>query len=197
MIDICLQSTHTRNSSPTQKTLNISFRQQMGHQRVNYHLVGGWGALRVDPGGGVRLWRALDRESSGGEVGVARIICVDEGRPRLSSTATLTVAVSDVNDSAPRLNPPSSLHVTEGESSSLLGVLTATDDDLWHLGHGPPFTFSLAPSNPTLITRSLTLKYSESEYCLMRPGLVCIPLFSKSAHNRTAKFVDYLIFMMK
>ena len=147
----------------------VVFIEQTGHQRVNYHVVGGWGALRVDPGGGVRLWRALDRESAGGEVGVARVVGVDEGRPPLSSTATLTITVSDVNDCPPRLLPPTLLHVTEGAPPSLLGVLTATDDDLWHLGHGPPFTFTLAPSNPALITRTLAIKYQEGEYYRLPP----------------------------
>ncbi|XP_045131274.1 putative neural-cadherin 2 isoform X2 [Portunus trituberculatus] len=143
-------------------SLTATDPDETGHQRVNYHVEGGWGALRVDPGGGVRLWRALDRETPGGEVGVAKVVGVDEGRPPLSSTATLTITVSDVNDCPPRLLPPTLLHVKESAPPSLLGVLTATDDDLWHLGHGPPFTFSMAPSNPALITRTLSLKYHEN-----------------------------------
>ncbi|XP_064095252.1 LOW QUALITY PROTEIN: putative neural-cadherin 2 [Macrobrachium nipponense] len=133
-----------------------------GQQRVQYRVVGGWGALSVDAAGGVRLWRALDREAAGGEVGVARVIGVDEGYPPLSSTATLTISVTDVNDCAPRLQPPTVLHVTEGIQATRLGVLTATDDDVWALGHGPPFNLSISPSNPTHVLRLLSLRYNAS-----------------------------------
>ncbi|XP_066957970.1 putative neural-cadherin 2 isoform X2 [Macrobrachium rosenbergii] len=130
-----------------------------GQQRVKYHVRASWGALTVDNGGGVRLWRALDREAPGGEKAIAKVIGVDEGIPPLSSTATLTVTVTDVNDCPPRLLPPTVLHVKEGASSTKLGMLTATDDDVWALGHGPPFNLSLAPSNPVHVLQLLALKY--------------------------------------
>nr|XP_045603729.1 putative neural-cadherin 2 isoform X2 [Procambarus clarkii]XP_045603730.1 putative neural-cadherin 2 isoform X2 [Procambarus clarkii] len=129
----------------------------MEEQVVEYRVVGGWGVVTVDGVGGVRLWRALDRESPGGEVGVARVVAVDDGRPSLSSTATLTITLTDVNDCPPRLLPPTVLHVTEGAPASLLGILTATDDDVWALGHGPPFTFTLAPSNPAHVLNILNI----------------------------------------
>lgn len=136
----------------------------MNQQRVDYRVEGGWGALSVDGSGGVRLWRALDREAPGGEVGVARVVAVDEGHPSLSSTATLTITVTDVNDCPPRLLPPTLLHVTEGAPASLLGIITATDDDVWALAHGPPFSFSLAPSNPVKVLNTISIKYDKSEY---------------------------------
>ncbi|KAK8754586.1 hypothetical protein OTU49_016766, partial [Cherax quadricarinatus] len=131
----------------------------MEQQGVDYRVVGGWGAVTVDADGGVRLWRALDREAPGGEVGVARVVAVDEGRPSLSSTATLTITLTDVNDCPPRLLPPTVLHVREGAPASLLGILTATDDDVWALGHGPPFTFTLAPSNPSHVFNIISINY--------------------------------------
>ena len=116
----------------------------------------------------MRLWRALDREAAGGAVGVARILAVDTGASPLSSTATLTITVTDVNDCPPRLLPPTRLHVREGAPPSLLGVLTATDDDLWQMGHGPPFTFALAASNPGYVMRAVTLKPKKGEsWCLL------------------------------
>ncbi|XP_068245433.1 putative neural-cadherin 2 [Palaemon carinicauda] len=130
-----------------------------GQQKVKYHVQAQWGALTVDNGGGVRLWRALDREAPGGEKVIAKVIGVDEGIPSLSSTATLTVTVTDVNDCPPRLLPPTELHVKEGTSSAKLGMLTATDDDVWALGHGPPFNLSLAPTNPKHVLQLLALKY--------------------------------------
>ena len=56
---------------------------------------GGWGALRVDGGGGVRLWRRLDREAPGGLAAEATILAVDAGRPPLTATATLTVGTEE------------------------------------------------------------------------------------------------------
>ncbi|XP_071534252.1 neural-cadherin-like [Panulirus ornatus] len=125
---------------------------------VDYRVTGGWGALTVDAGGGVSLLRSLDREApDGGAVGVARVIGVDRGAPPLTATATLTITVTDVNDCAPRLLPPTVLHVAEGGAPALLGVLTATDSDVWALGHGPPFTFSLAPTNPAHVLAHISL----------------------------------------
>ncbi|XP_068219630.1 putative neural-cadherin 2 [Palaemon carinicauda] len=134
-----------------------------GKQQVRYSIVGGWDALKVNDDGVVRLWRALDREMAGGDVGVAKVIAVDDGIPPLSSTATLTITVTDVNDCPPRLLPPTLLHVTEGRPTTRLGLLRATDDDVWALGHGPPFFFSLPPSNPAAVFHMLALKYNSSE----------------------------------
>ncbi|XP_069941932.1 putative neural-cadherin 2 [Cherax quadricarinatus] len=138
---------------------HTSDAENEGKQGVDYRVLGAWGALTVDGVGGVRLWRALDREAPGGDVGMARVVAMDEGIPPLSATATLTLTVTDVNDCSPRLLPPTQLQVMEGAPASRVGLLTATDDDLWELGHGPPFSFSLAPSNPVYVLTILTLKY--------------------------------------
>ncbi|XP_064093764.1 putative neural-cadherin 2 isoform X1 [Macrobrachium nipponense] len=130
-----------------------------GKQGVDFRVVGGWGALTVDKAGSVSLWRSLDREASGGALGMAKVIALDRGQPPQSSTATLTISVTDVNDCPPRLLPPTVFHVTEGVPPALLGVLTATDEDVWALGHGPPFTLSLAPSNPAVIKELVDVKF--------------------------------------
>ncbi|XP_068213121.1 putative neural-cadherin 2 [Palaemon carinicauda] len=130
-----------------------------GKQGVDYHVVGGWGALTIDKAGSVSLWRSLDRETSGGALGMAKVIAIDRGQPPQSSTATLTITVIDVNDCPPRLLPPTVFHVTEGVQPGLLGVLTATDEDVWALGHGPPFTFSLAPTNPAVIKDLIDIRF--------------------------------------
>ncbi|XP_064116011.1 LOW QUALITY PROTEIN: putative neural-cadherin 2 [Macrobrachium nipponense] len=127
--------------------------------QVDYSVVGGWNSLKVDKSGGVRLFRRLDREAEGGALGVAKILGTDRGEPPLTATATLTMTVTDVNDCPPRLLPPDVLHVTEGAPPVLLGVLTATDDDIWALGHGPPFSMSLSPSNPPYVTDLVSLKF--------------------------------------
>ncbi|XP_066955765.1 LOW QUALITY PROTEIN: putative neural-cadherin 2 [Macrobrachium rosenbergii] len=130
-----------------------------GKQAVRYHVVGGWGALAVDQTGAVTLWRSLDREAKDGAIGTAKIIAVDSGQPPLTSTATLTISVTDVNDCPPRLLHPTVFHVLENTSPALLGVLTATDQDVWALGHGPPFNLSLAASNLPAVTAQVDVKF--------------------------------------
>lgn len=109
------------------------------------------------------LWRALDREAPEGAIAVAEIIGVDRGSPPLSATATLTITVTDVNDCAPILLPPTTLHVAEGSPPTLLGVLAATDHDVWALGHGPPFNMSLAPTNPAYVLSHVSLTFDSRE----------------------------------
>ncbi|XP_042206047.1 putative neural-cadherin 2 [Homarus americanus] len=130
-----------------------------GVGEVLYRVEGGWGALTVDSEGGVSLRRALDREAPDGAIGVAKVVGVDRGRPPLSATATLTITVTDVNDSPPVLLPPTVFHVTEDAAPTLLGSLTATDHDVWALGHGPPFNLSLAPTNPAHVLAHINLKF--------------------------------------
>ncbi|XP_069159473.1 uncharacterized protein [Procambarus clarkii] len=141
------------------QTQEMEWEKPGGIQEVSYKVKGGWDALMVDAEGGVSLWRALDREAPDGAIGVAQIISVDRGMPPLSATATLTITVSDVNDCPPRLLPPTLLHVTEAGPPTLLGVLTATDHDVWALGHGPPFNLSLAPTNPAHVLSHVSLTF--------------------------------------
>ncbi|XP_068212828.1 putative neural-cadherin 2 [Palaemon carinicauda] len=133
-----------------------------GKQPVDYHVVGGWDALTVDETGVVSLWRALDREAPEGDLSIANVIAVDRGQPPLSSTATLTISVTDVNDCPPRLLQPTVFHVPEGVPPRRLGVLTATDEDVWALGNGPPFSFTLAPSNPAAVEEYIDIIFHES-----------------------------------
>lgn len=143
-------------------------RGQGGKQEVDYRVEGGWGALTVDAKGGVTLQDALDREGPGGTIGVAKILGVDRGQPPLTATATLTITLTDINDTPPFLLPPTVFHVTEGDAPTRLGTLTATDQDVWALGHGPPFTLSLAPSNPAHVHAHITLKFDPRECLLLR-----------------------------
>ncbi|XP_069945615.1 putative neural-cadherin 2 isoform X3 [Cherax quadricarinatus] len=131
-----------------------------GHQEVEYRLTGGWDSLTVDASGDVTLVKSLDREAPGGALGEAIIVAVDGGTPPLSSTATLTITVTDVNDCPPRLIPPTVFHVVEGAPDKLLGVLKATDDDVWALGHGPPFNLTLASSNPPHVFTYIDLRFN-------------------------------------
>lgn len=113
----------------------------------------------MDTKGNVSLIAPLDREAPGGAVVEVLVVAVDRGIPPLSATATLTISVEDVNDCPPTLLPPTILHITEGDPPALLSVLKATDPDVWALGHGPPFTLSLSPSNPVHVLSFISLKF--------------------------------------
>ncbi|KAK3849099.1 hypothetical protein Pcinc_044133, partial [Petrolisthes cinctipes] len=134
-----------------------------GEGGVDYSVEGGWEALTVDTEGGVHLATQVDREATGGDggdgEGVARVIAVDRGTPPLSSTATLSITVTDVNDCPPTLLPPTLLHVIEGGPPTLLGILKATDPDVWELGHGPPFNFTLYAHNTQHVLTLINLKF--------------------------------------
>ncbi|ROT82285.1 At-cadherin [Penaeus vannamei] len=134
---------------------------QGGQQEVEYQLRGARGALAVSADGTVTLRGALDRESSDGGVVVAEVLAVDRGSPPLTASATLTVVISDVNDCPPTLATPTVIHVQEhARTPALLATLTADDEDVWALGHGPPFNLSLAPGNPAHVLDKVDLKFN-------------------------------------
>ncbi|KAK3860230.1 hypothetical protein Pcinc_033702, partial [Petrolisthes cinctipes] len=145
-------------------TLHAHDPDKGGEGGVDYSVEGGWEALKVDTEGGVHLATQLDREATGGSggvggEGVARIVAVDRGTPPLSTTATLSITVTDVNDCPPTLLPPTLLHVVEEGPPSLLGILKATDPDVWELGHGPPFNLTLHPHNTQHVQTLINLKF--------------------------------------
>ncbi|XP_063588745.1 neural-cadherin-like [Penaeus indicus] len=133
-----------------------------GQEGVEYRVESAWDSLNVNADGEVRLWRRLDREAPGGAEGVARIIGIDNGRPPLSATATLTITVTDVNDCPPRLLPPTVVHVTESSPPTRLATLTATDLDVWAMGHGPPFNISLARTNTAHVKSLIKVKFRQN-----------------------------------
>lgn len=48
---------------------------------------------------------------------------------------------------------------------TLLGVMSATDHDVWALGHGPPFNLSFAPTNPAHVFLHIPLTF-DSRKCM-------------------------------
>lgn len=145
---------------------------------MEYQLRGARGALAVSADGAVTLRGALDRESSDGGVVVAEVLAVDRGSPPLTASATLTVVISDVNDCPPTLATPTVIHVQEhARTPALLATLTADDEDVWALGHGPPFNLSLAPGNPAHVLDKVDLKFNPCK-CLRGPfSLALLSLF--------------------
>lgn len=114
--------------------------------------------LTVDSSGGIRVVRPLDRESLDQGIAVVKVVAVDTGSPPLSSTTTLSLSLLDVNDCPPELNQPRKLHTVEGSAPGLVGVITATDRDVWARGNGPPFKFSLSESNQPHVTQLIDLQ---------------------------------------
>ncbi|XP_042879004.1 neural-cadherin-like, partial [Penaeus japonicus] len=120
----------------------------------------GRGAVDVNADGIVTLSRRLNREGGDGDALVARVVAEDRGSPPLSATATLAIAIKDVNDCPPVLLPPTTFHVMENSPPTLLGRLSATDPDAWALGHGPPFAMTLDRSNAPYVRQHVALEFS-------------------------------------
>uniref|UniRef100_A0A3Q1M761 Protocadherin-15 n=1 Tax=Bos taurus TaxID=9913 RepID=A0A3Q1M761_BOVIN len=74
------------------------------------------------------LGKALDRESTDRYI---LIITASDGRPDGTSTATVNVVVTDVNDNAPVFDPylPRNLSVVEEEANAFVGQVRAVDPD--------------------------------------------------------------------
>ncbi|XP_054378548.2 protocadherin-15 isoform X2 [Pongo abelii] len=74
------------------------------------------------------LGKALDRESTDRYI---LIITASDGRPDGTSTATVNIVVTDVNDNAPVFDPylPRNLSVVEEEANAFVGQVKATDPD--------------------------------------------------------------------
>uniref|UniRef100_A0A8D0YUK6 Protocadherin-15 n=1 Tax=Sus scrofa TaxID=9823 RepID=A0A8D0YUK6_PIG len=74
------------------------------------------------------LGKALDRESTDRYI---LIVTASDGRPDGTSTSTVNVVVTDVNDNAPVFDPylPRNLSVVEEEANAFVGQVRATDPD--------------------------------------------------------------------
>uniref|UniRef100_G1NQP0 FAT atypical cadherin 3 n=1 Tax=Meleagris gallopavo TaxID=9103 RepID=G1NQP0_MELGA len=100
----------------------------------------------VDPGSGlVKVKKKLDRERISGYSLV--IQARDSGTPPLSSSVTVNVDISDVNDNSPVFTPANYTAVIQENKpvgTSIL-QLVVTDKDSFH--NGPPFTFTILTGN--------------------------------------------------
>ncbi|MBZ3882355.1 Protocadherin Fat 3 [Sciurus carolinensis] len=100
----------------------------------------------VDPVLGlVKVKKKLDRERVSGYSLLVQAI--DSGVPAMSSTATVNIDISDVNDNSPVFTPANYTAVIQENKpvgTSIL-QLVVTDRDSFH--NGPPFTFSILSGN--------------------------------------------------
>uniref|UniRef100_A0A8C1I773 FAT atypical cadherin 1a n=1 Tax=Cyprinus carpio TaxID=7962 RepID=A0A8C1I773_CYPCA len=100
----------------------------------------------IDPiRGEVKVARQLDREKTSGYT--LTVLASDNGSPARSSSATVNIDVSDINDNPPLFSQANySIIIQENQpvGTSIL-QLTVSDRDASH--NGPPFTFSIISGN--------------------------------------------------
>eukprot|EP00063_Salmo_salar_P053106 XP_014027941.1 PREDICTED: protocadherin Fat 4-like [Salmo salar] len=116
------------------------------NRELRYALRGGEGKFTIDPKMGmVSLAGALDRETKV-EFSL-EVVAQDQGRPALSSTATLLIQVSDVNDNIPSFSKTEyEVEVLETESvGTTLVTLEAVDLDE---GTNGVVTYSIFQQDP-------------------------------------------------
>ncbi|XP_030883642.1 protocadherin Fat 3 isoform X3 [Leptonychotes weddellii] len=93
----------------------------------------------------VKVKKKLDRERVSGYSLLVQ--AVDSGIPAMSSTATVNIDISDVNDNSPVFTPANYTAVIQENKpvgTSIL-QLVVTDRDSFH--NGPPFSFSILSGN--------------------------------------------------
>ncbi|XP_036372790.1 protocadherin Fat 1a isoform X3 [Megalops cyprinoides] len=118
------------------------------NNHIHYSIVGGnqGSPFTIDPvKGEVKVARQLDREKISGFT--LTVLASDNGTPPRSSSATVNIDVSDVNDNAPAFSQANySLILQENRpvGTSVL-QLTVTDRDASH--NGPPFSFTIVGGN--------------------------------------------------
>ncbi|XP_060035627.1 protocadherin Fat 3 isoform X2 [Erinaceus europaeus] len=104
------------------------------------------GEFAVEPVLGlVRVQKKLDRERVSGYSLLVQ--AVDSGLPALSTTATVNIDISDVNDNGPVFTPANYTAVIQENKPAGTSILqlVVTDRDSFH--NGPPFSFSIMSGN--------------------------------------------------
>ncbi|XP_064191064.1 protocadherin Fat 1a isoform X3 [Anguilla rostrata] len=118
------------------------------HNHVRYSITDGnqGSPFTIDPvKGEVKVARQLDRERISGYT--LTVLASDNGSPPKSSSATVNIDVSDVNDNPPVFSQANhSLVLQEnGPAGTSVLQLTVTDRDASH--NGPPFSFTIVSGN--------------------------------------------------
>ncbi|CAI5648021.1 unnamed protein product [Oreochromis niloticus] len=111
-----------------------TFKYMIGHDPA------GW--IKVDPDtGNITTSKSLDRESEfvKDNIYVVTICAVDDGKPQMTSTATLSIYVRDDNDHTPYL-VVSTIEMCQSDGQSFANI-TALDSDVEP--YSGPFTFKL------------------------------------------------------
>ncbi|KAG0716375.1 putative neural-cadherin 2 [Chionoecetes opilio] len=106
-----------------------------GGQAIWYQVAGASDPGRlfdVDGSGAVRLVGGLDREKA--DKHSVLVWAIDQGVPPRTTTATLYIDVTDVNDNPPFLAEPREAQVTENSDAQLVAQVKLGDPDDWRQG---------------------------------------------------------------
>ncbi|XP_067441680.1 protocadherin Fat 4 [Thunnus thynnus] len=137
------------------------------NKEIRYSLRGAEGRFSIDPVSGiVSVADALDRETKA-EYNL-QVMAEDQGRPARSSTATLLVQVSDINDNIPKFSEAEyEVEVLETESvgTSVLS-LSAVDPDE---GSNGSITYSIFKQSPSSDPAVFELDSSSGTLRLVQP----------------------------
>ncbi|CAK6984815.1 protocadherin Fat 4-like, partial [Scomber scombrus] len=137
------------------------------NKEIRYSLRGGDGTFFIDPVSGmVRVAGELDRETKA-EYNV-QVVAKDRGRPARSSTATLLVQVSDINDNVPKFSESEyKVEVLEIESvgTSVLSLSAADPDE----GANGKVTYSIFQQSPSSDPAVFDLDSSSGTLRLAQP----------------------------
>jgi len=87
------------------------------------------------------------------------VLGVDSGIPALTSTATLSVTVQDVNDNSPVFNPYDTEYPVEEDANvgTLIATIAATDADLEDFGL-VVYTFDVSNDDGKLAINGTTVR---------------------------------------
>nr|XP_053637261.1 putative neural-cadherin 2 [Cherax quadricarinatus] len=107
----------------------------------------------VDGSGAVRVVGGMDREVAAAHT--VLVWAVDQGHPPRTTTATLSVNVTDVNDNPPFLVGPQEVQVVENGEAQEVARVKLGDPDDWSRGHGPPFSVVLDPRAPRHVAANI------------------------------------------
>ncbi|KAJ8000877.1 hypothetical protein DPEC_G00184960 [Dallia pectoralis] len=148
------QTTYTavvaEDAEPGKTVLTVIAEDADGpsYHHVRYSIMGGnqGSPFTIDPiRGEVKVARQLDREMTSGYT--LTVLASDNGVPARSSSASVNIDVSDVNDNPPLFSKANySLIVQENRPTGTSVLqLTASDRDATH--NGPPFAFAVVDGN--------------------------------------------------
>ncbi|XP_068212164.1 putative neural-cadherin 2 isoform X4 [Palaemon carinicauda] len=133
-----------------------------GKSRVSYSIAPAsdpGGVFGVDRAGTVRLLSSLDRETA--DAHNVLVLATDDGIPPRTTTATLLVNVTDVNDNPPFLAKPEEVQVLENAKPQVVAEVKLGDPNDWREGHGPPFTIVLDPRAPPHIKSAVKVRFEK------------------------------------
>uniref|UniRef100_A0A672FZE0 Protocadherin-16 n=1 Tax=Salarias fasciatus TaxID=181472 RepID=A0A672FZE0_SALFA len=172
-------------------------------QKIVYRIAGD--ALSGDPSGDFRLdshsgvlstARPLDREKTAGYT--LTVIAQDRGQPALSSTATVEVAVLDMNDHSPQFQSSSyTADISEDVPiGSLVLEVKAVDLDsgansqvMYFLSRGSQSMFIIDQSTGRIITAALLDRERTASYTF---EVYAIDSSPANPHNSTAQVTIYI-----